>query len=286
MRESWLISIVVLSTLAGCPSNDVGDDEVGATETQTSDATDTGSSTGTTDASTTDASTTDASTTDASTTDASTTDTSTTDTSTTDTTTGVEPGCGDGNLDPGEACDDGNADAGDGCSSTCMLESRIAFTTSTLHTGNLGGLTGADSICNMRAAEAGLPGTYMAWISTDQGSPSTRFVQSTVAYVKVDGVKIADDWTDLVDGTLDAAINQTETGATPQSSTYICNGTARQTWTGTALDGTPSANNCTNFSSTGSTGAIGRNTGGDANWSVCNPSVACTNMAPLYCFQQ
>ena len=29
MRESWLISIVVLSTLAGCPSNEVGDDEVG-----------------------------------------------------------------------------------------------------------------------------------------------------------------------------------------------------------------------------------------------------------------
>lgn len=31
----------------------------------------------------------------------------------------VEPSCGDGNLDPGEACDDGNGDSGDGCAANC-----------------------------------------------------------------------------------------------------------------------------------------------------------------------
>ncbi len=30
-----------------------------------------------------------------------------------------EPGCGDGNVDPGEVCDDGNSTPGDGCSATC-----------------------------------------------------------------------------------------------------------------------------------------------------------------------
>jgi hypothetical protein len=32
------------------------------------------------------------------------------------------PGCGDGNLNPGEECDDGNTRSGDGCSSTCRIE--------------------------------------------------------------------------------------------------------------------------------------------------------------------
>ena len=31
----------------------------------------------------------------------------------------VEPACGDGMLNPGEACDDGNAESGDGCAANC-----------------------------------------------------------------------------------------------------------------------------------------------------------------------
>ena len=37
--------------------------------------------------------------------------------------TGVEPLCGDGALDPGEACDDGNLDNSDGCLTNCELAS-------------------------------------------------------------------------------------------------------------------------------------------------------------------
>ena len=39
---------------------------------------------------------------------------------------------------------------------------RIVFLTSTTHTGNLGGLTGADAICNDLASTAGLPGANEA----------------------------------------------------------------------------------------------------------------------------
>jgi len=50
-----------------------------------------------------------------------------------------------------------------------MLCSEVSFctvfTTSTFHQGNLGGLAGADAICNARAAEASLPGIYMAWLA-------------------------------------------------------------------------------------------------------------------------
>lgn len=34
----------------------------------------------------------------------------------------VEPACGDGNVDDGEACDDGNTMAGDGCDAMCAIE--------------------------------------------------------------------------------------------------------------------------------------------------------------------
>src|SRR5262249_42934796 len=39
------------------------------------------------------------------------------------------------------------------------------FVTSTTHDGNLGGLDGADAICASLAANAGLSGTYKAWLS-------------------------------------------------------------------------------------------------------------------------
>src|SRR5438445_512912 len=41
-----------------------------------------------------------------------------------------------------------------------------AFVSSAIVTGNLGGLTGADALCNDLAKKAGLGGTYVAWIST------------------------------------------------------------------------------------------------------------------------
>jgi hypothetical protein len=168
----------------------------------------------------------------------------------------------------------------------CLWEWRYVFTTSTTYTGNLGGLAGADAICNARAAAANLPGTYMAWISTAQGSPSTRFVQSAVPYRMVNNAKVADDWADLTDGTLDVNINKTELNGTPLNSTISCNNTTRQTWTGTNANGTAAANTCADFSTTNSTGAVGRNTITDATWSVCNAAAACTVTAPIYCFQQ
>ena len=59
---------------------------------------------------------------------------------------------------------------------------------------------------------ANLPGTYMAWLSTPQANPASRFVHSTVPYRQTSGVQIADNWTDLVDGTVAAvAVGSTAT---------------------------------------------------------------------------
>jgi cysteine-rich repeat protein len=266
-------------------------------ETGTSDdatATSEASSTDTNDATATDASSTDDPTTDTNTSDP-TTDTNTTDTSTSDPTTDTGtsdpttdtdgPLCGDGNVDPGETCDDGNMVDDDSCSNACEWASRIVFITSSVHAGDLGGLAGADALCNTLAGAAELPGTYMAWLSTAEGSPATRFTQSSVPYVTTLGIKVADDWADLSDGSLDQIVAATESGGPIPNADYSCNGTARQSWTGTNPDGTPTANNCDGFTTTAGLGAIGRNSS-TMQWSLCNPMVTCAVTAPIYCFQQ
>jgi cysteine-rich repeat protein len=193
--------------------------------------------------------------------------------------------CGDGFLQGNEQCDDGNNVVADGCS-MCTWDPKIAFVTSTTHTGNLGGLAGADAICQARAQAANLPGTYLAWLSTAQGSPSTRFTQWPGRYLLTNASKIADNWADLTYGTLDANFTRTEINTVPPNSSVSCNGSPRMTWTGTNPNGTPAANNCSDFTTTVGTGAVGRNTIQDSTWTVCDPAFACTVTAPLYCVQQ
>lgn len=72
-----------------------------------------------------------------------------------------------------------------------------------------------DTDCTNLARDAGLSGTYKAWLSysTAGGSPASgRFTQSTGPYALPGKVVIANDWVDLVDGTIQAPINRTERG--------------------------------------------------------------------------
>jgi cysteine-rich repeat protein len=195
--------------------------------------------------------------------------------------------CGDGFVQVGEECDDGNLIAMDGCATACTLEYRVAFSTSTTHAGDLGGLAGADAICNQLALDAGLPGTYMAWLSAGAESPSTRFTQSTVPYVVPDGNKVADDWADLIDGSLDFAVARTETGAPSISTSVMCGGSARVARTGTTEFGTPHVSTCLDFSSADANdlGLIGRSASNMADWSNC-AEIGCDVPMPIYCFQQ
>lgn len=156
------------------------------------------------------------------------------------------------------------------------------FVTAAVSTGNLGGLEGADARCQSRAEVAHLPGTYMAWLSDDTASPSTRFrLKSTGPYWTPDRVSIANNWEDLTDGTLRATILVTETGRNP--------GGYYRVWTHTHPDGTAGGVggvNCQNWTSAGAGG-------GDAGWCGLDTSEWTENNSPdcfllqrLYCFQQ
>jgi len=120
---------------------------------------------------------------------------------------------------------------------------KIVFVSSQVYDGNFGagqrilGHPEADSRCQALAEGAGLSGTFKAWISgrVDTGSGPLphgavdRFTQATVPYELVSGTKVADDWADLTDGTLDHAIDLDENGSAVGNETRV--------WTNTRTDG-------------------------------------------------
>jgi len=98
---------------------------------------------------------------------------------------------------------------------------RLVFVSSESYTTNLGGLEGADAKCQVLAASAGWGHlSFKAWIGLNGSSLSERFEQSIFPYVLINGVKVADNWTQLTHAQssntqLYAPINLTEKGELP-----------------------------------------------------------------------
>jgi hypothetical protein len=207
--------------------------------------------------------------------------------------------CDNGNCKPGTATtacgSDGETcaacEAGEGCQDgSCVTlpcgqgGPCLVFITSGKYVGGFGGLTGADYICQQRAANATpapLPGTYKAWVADPTGAPSTRFMQSTGPYRLVNGTTIAANWNDLTDGTLAAPIDVMENGeAVPFDSTI--------TWTNVTPNGTSAGtNHCNYWNSLQSfdSGGTGNASYIGATWTQNNIE-PCLAERRLYCFQQ
>jgi hypothetical protein len=195
-------------------------------------------------------------------------------------------------------------------------QGKTVFVTSQRFDGNFGGgqrILGypmADQRCQTLAQQAGRSGTYKAWISgrVDTGAgPLThgvvhRFAQSSGPYVLVNGTKVADNWADLTDGSLDHAIDLTEQGTAV--------GPEARVWTNTTSGGQAwdNARHCAaGISSdesgmwTWTCGAPGWTAGdcrfqsgkyGDAHstsgsWTgTANSNTGCDETLRLYCFEQ
>jgi cysteine-rich repeat protein len=203
--------------------------------------------------------------------------------------------CGDGLFQPGrgEECDDGNNVNSDGCDSQCRWETKIVFVSSKLYNGNLGGLAGADAKCQSLAQAAGLPGTYLAWLSTTAASPSTRFTHHNGPYVTTTGVVVAWNWSYLTYYWLSSALSVTELGTSaPISPNNTCLGGGHAVvWTGTNWDGNAVPNVGTLSCSDWTSSAINVSSSwGLATvvdyWSYYCYGGACSWTAPIYCFQQ
>ena len=184
----------------------------------------------------------------------------------------------------------------DSCLTGKLCAKRV-FTTSLKYDGNLGGLAGADAKCQARAVAAALPGTYKAWLSDSAASPSTRFAKATIPYRLVDGTLVANNFTDLTDGSIAAGLDKTESGGAPPRTTFCGAQTAPvaapdriMVWASTAANGTLSASQgtCTNWTDA----AVGGSQWADGVKLALTPTCfggscgGATFMAPLFCFQQ
>jgi hypothetical protein len=163
-----------------------------------------------------------------------------------------------------------------GAGGTCYV-----FVTENQYGGSIGGLAGADEICQILATASSLRGTYKAWLSDSTASPSTRFVHSTGPYKLLDGTQIAANWTQLTDGSLGAPINITEIRSAVAGSEFV--------WTHTLVDGTaaPSDEHCGNWKDATATVGGGRGvaTLAESNWTQSGTD-SCDSGHHLYCFQQ
>jgi hypothetical protein len=161
--------------------------------------------------------------------------------------------------------------------------SRVVFVTKAAWSGDLGGLKGADDKCT--AAAKGVPAladrTFRAWVSDDASTASSRHPHGKGSYVRVDKAVVANDFSDLTDGTLAAEISLDEEG-NPLPSTDL----ERSVWTGTIADGVADPFTCGGWKSASAveTGLFGDSLAKDLSWTEKNPS-SCDRNRHLYCLE-
>lgn len=166
------------------------------------------------------------------------------------------------------------------------VNGKLVFVTSQTYTaGEIGGVAGADAICQSVAdgAEQPLRGSFRAWVSDETSSPVTRFARSTVPYFLSRGDIIAESFESLVENHPKVAIDVDENGRDVVFEAPV--------WTGTRGDGTPvdanvPATHCNGWSSDEGTGIVGLPyyIGGGV-WSN-SAATTCARRGHLYCFEQ
>jgi hypothetical protein len=162
---------------------------------------------------------------------------------------------------------------------------KTVFVTSVSFNGNLGGLRGADDKCQAQAdgpASVVPSGTYLAWLSDGTDSPNTRFTKSAHPYILPNGTKIAEDFTDLTDGSLLHSIDIDTTGE-PVG--------LKEFWSGTNADGTSASSSviCDGWTAdpvANYRGMAGRTSLSSSLWSSQWGGPRCSMTFRLVCFQQ
>ncbi|MDP1602248.1 MAG: DUF1554 domain-containing protein [Legionella sp.] len=152
------------------------------------------------------------------------------------------------------------------------------FVRSAVQNGAMGGLTGANALCQATATANTFPGVWRAWLSTNTVNASTNILyNSSVSYVRATDIStvVAPPGT-LLSGSLTAA-PLTETAGVP---------VPNQMFTGTLFNGTNSGINCISWTSSagGVTGTYGVSVSGSIDWTQ-NFTIGCGSLIHLYCFE-
>jgi hypothetical protein len=201
--------------------------------------------------------------------------------------------CGsNGQWGPASTC--ANGCTGGACSVGGGTKS--VFITSAAYSGNMGGLTGADAKCQMHATNAGLSGTFMAWLGDSTNGPANRFTKAGGPFVLAKrGITVANNWAELASDTHQHALDSDENGSTslPLGTGTCASSTGgHQFWSNTYVDGTKwmGYGSCSDWTSTANTGeeVVGRTDLATAGWYLwCHGGgVTCGAVNPLFCVQQ
>ncbi|MGB1015231.1 MAG: hypothetical protein ACPG4T_13940 [Nannocystaceae bacterium] len=180
------------------------------------------------------------------------------------------PHCGDGVLQPGyESCELGDINQ-DGvvCQACQWGEFRYVFVTSHTFRGdldsqlvppNLTGVTRADTLCQVLAVGAGLPGSYYAWLSDNNNLPTSDAANriggdqesDSIFYVMPQGeLPVAQGWSELTNMGPAIALERTETGSLIDTPAWA--------WTNTDSQGNSlGLASCDNWTSTDGAGWLG-----------------------------
>lgn len=152
------------------------------------------------------------------------------------------------------------------------------FVTSSSYDGNLGGLAGADSLCQAAAASGRETGSlstiWTALLSTSGTSASSR-VTITAPVFNVAGEELASDAGELWFGALRTPVWFDENGSR----------TNTVAWTGSDQNGNPSVRTCLDWTSASAleVGRYGASSASDSNW-LSFASTGCSGaISNLYC---
>jgi len=156
------------------------------------------------------------------------------------------------------------------------------FVTADDYKGNLGGLFGADKICQDLASELG--GKWMAWLSDSNIVAKDRLHHSSLPYKLLNGKTIANNWDDLIGSEdLTVPINVDKDGNTISSPFNV--------FTNTKDDGDrfsrKDSKTCKGWTNNGGgrTGRVGEAGKIDSEWTN-SLDIACNVNNRIYCFEQ
>lgn len=182
---------------------------------------------------------------------------------------------------------DGNADCQDveDCGENIVCAgSRVFVSNNRYSPDQFGSFSGADSLCQQLAQQAGLSGIWQSWTSDRVNSIADRICQSISPYVLLNGNRVANDWADLADGTLQNFINVDENGNIVSSGFDV--------WTHTKFNGITGGENgastaCADWTTTDTTirAGTGRADSITSTWTE-SASTRCSTQARVFCFEQ
>ena len=209
---------------------------------------------------------------------------------------GFEEICGNGIDDNFNGAHDCGEESCAADPNFCTLSEKKVFVTSATYDGafdDSDGLGAADAECAQLATAASLTGSYKAWLSGQSDpflggdlSASARLNQNFLAYELVNGTKVADNWDDLTDGSLDAPINVDENGTTVAASNVWTGTTAGGDAAASPFGGPEAPDSCGTWTTTTGSAIFGSTTATSSAWSETMTSAACSQMNRLYCFEQ